>query len=391
MSVAEQISRIQQDRNRIRNKLNALGLANGTDTLDTLTEAIEKIQDNGSITAQVKEGETYTIPAGFHSGTGTVSGVKGGGNYTLQSKTVTPTKQHQVITPDEGSYGLSDVQVNPIPDAYQDVTSVTAGAENVLTGKVFVDKEGTIVAGTMPNNGSVVHELATDDFAEDPLGFTIPAGYHDGTGRVFVTKGTFMDVTPMKVPQECDTTLFSFTVLPIPDEYQDVTEVNAVAAEVLANKKIVAKDGSVVTGTMKNNGIQEITLNPEQYPDGWVNLEGYYAPGSLVGIVDQDLGTITPTKQQIIKEEGFAHVIVEAIPDAYQDVTVVDATAAEVLSGKKIVNKAGEVVTGTMANNGSVTASIDGITVTSVTIPAGYTAGGTISLTSDIEDQLALI
>jgi hypothetical protein len=200
-----------------------------------------------------------------------------------------------------------------------------------------------------------------------------------------------MDVTPMKVPQECDTTLFSFTVLPIPDEYQDVTEVNAVAAEVLANKKIVAKDGSVVTGTMKNNGIQEITLNPEQYPDGWVNLEGYYAPGSLVGIVDQDLGTITPTKQQIIKEEGFAHVIVEAIPDAYQDVTVVDATAAEVLSGKKIVNKAGEVVTGTMANNGSVTASIDGITVTSVTIPAGYTAGGTISLTSDIEDQLALI
>ena len=141
MSVAEQISRIQQDRNRIRNKLNALGLANGTDNLDTLTEAIEGIQDNGSITAQVKEGETYTIPAGFHSGTGTVSGVKGGGNYTLQSKTVTPTKQHQVITPDEGSYGLSDVQVNPIPDAYQDVTSVTAGAENVLTGKVFVDKE----------------------------------------------------------------------------------------------------------------------------------------------------------------------------------------------------------------------------------------------------------
>ena len=197
MSVAEQISRIQQDRNRIRNKLNALGLANGTDNLDTLTEAIEGIQDNGSITAQVKEGETYTIPAGFHSGTGTVSGVKGGGNYTLQSKTVTPTKQHQVITPDEGSYGLSDVQVNPIPDAYQDVTSVTAGAENVLTGKVFVDKEGNIVAGTMPNNGSVNHQLG-DTFAENPLEYTIPAGFHDGTGKVTVPFTTVRTFTPYK-------------------------------------------------------------------------------------------------------------------------------------------------------------------------------------------------
>jgi hypothetical protein len=500
MSVAEQISRIQQDRNIIRNKLITLGLANGTDTLDDLAEAIDEIENNGSISANVKEGETYTIPPGFHDGTGTVSGVAGGGNYKLQSKSVTPTKKTQVITPDEGNYGLSDVNVAPIPDAYQDVTAVTAAAGDVLAGKVIVDSNGTITAGTMPNNGSVVHELATDDFAEDPLGFTIPAGYHDGTGRVFVTKGTFKDVTPMKVPQECDTTLFSFTVLPIPDEYQDVTEVNAVAedvlsgkkivdsagnvvegnipvydgkgrvelkvnnaglflykgyyndytsvnvlveddleltptkevqefglphdtasfeidpgfyqyvkvnpipdkyqdvtevnaiaAEILADRKIVAKDGSVVIGTMKNNGIQELALNLKDYPKGWVELEGYYAPGSKVGVEEQDLGTITPEKRQIIKETDFAHVIVEAIPDKYQDVTAVDATAAEVLSGKKIVNKAGEVVTGTMANNGSVTASIDGITVTSVEVPAGYTAGGTISLTSDIEYQLSLI
>ena len=93
MSVAEQISRIQQDRNTIRNKLVTLGLANGTDNLDALAEAIDEIKNNGSISANVKEGETYTIPAGFHDGTGTVSGVAGGGNYQLQSKSVTPTKK----------------------------------------------------------------------------------------------------------------------------------------------------------------------------------------------------------------------------------------------------------------------------------------------------------
>jgi hypothetical protein len=389
MSIATEISRIQQDRNAIRNKLVALGLAETTDNLDKLAEKIEGIVNRGSISATVMEGNTYTIPAGFHDGTGTVSGVAGGGNYTLQSRIVTPTKSKQFITPDGDNYGLSDVTIDPIPEAYQDVTSVTAAAADVLQGKIIVAKDGTITAGTMLNNGNV--NIALNTATRD---YTIPAGFHAGAGKVVVNVADDAVVTPTKAQQEViatDGLYAKVTVEAIPDAYQDVTEVTAEAAEVLANKKIVATDGSVVTGTMKNNGIQEITLNPEQYPDGWVNLEGYYAPGSLVGIVDQDLGTITPTKQQIIKEEGFAHVIVEAIPDAYQDVTAVDATAEEVLSGKKIVNKDGEVVAGTMANNGDVTNTIDGITTTSVTIKAGYTSGGTISLTGDIEAQLAAI
>jgi hypothetical protein len=44
-----------------------------------------------------------------------------------------------------------------------------------------------------------------------------------------------------------------------------------------------------------------------------------------------------------------------------------------------------------MPNNGNTSGNIDGLTMTSVTIPAGYTTGGTVSLTSDIEDALAAI
>ena len=51
----------------------------------------------------------------------------------------------------------------------------------------------------------------------------------------------------------------------------------------------------------------------------------------------------------------------------------------------------GVKVTGSMPNNGSTSATIDGLTSTSVTIPAGYTSGGTVSLTSDIEDALSAI
>lgn len=63
----------------------------------------------------------------------------------------------------------------------------------------------------------------------------------------------------------------------------------------------------------------------------------------------------------------------------------------DVLDGKKIVNASGTVVTGSMPNSGSAAGTIDGLTTTSITVPAGYTIGGTISLTSDIENALAAI
>lgn len=290
MSIATELSRIQADRNTIRTKLVELGMATGTDNLDKLATAIEGLINQGAVSVTVQEGDTYTIPAGYHNGSGTVSGVAGGGNYNLQSKTAAPTKKQQSITPDSGYYGLSDVTVAPIPDNYQDVSSVTAGAGDVLTGKIYVTADGTVTTGTMPNNG-----VANKTLDATTIYYTIPKGYHSGTGKVQIVLET-KTVTPTKSVQD-----------------------------------------------------------------------------------------ITPTSGKVLSK-----VTVAAIPDNYIDTSDADAVAANILADKTAYVK-GAKVEGTMPNNGTTSGSIDGLTTTSYTIPSGYTSGGTVNLTSDIEDSLAVI
>lgn len=290
MSISTEISRLQADRNAIRAKLVELGMATGTDNLTALASAIANLIDRGAVNVDVKEGESYTIPKGYHNGSGVVKGVSGGGNYTLQEKTVTPTKQQQNVTAGDGYYGLSAVTVAPIPDMYQDVSSVTATAGEVLTGKIYVAADGTVVTGTMANNGTVDKVLDVTT-----VSYTIPKGYHNGSGKVTITLET-KTVTPTKSAQD-----------------------------------------------------------------------------------------ITPTEGKVLGK-----VTVAAIPDNYIDTNDADAVAANILLNKTAYVK-GAKVKGTMPSNGTMNKTIDGITTTSATVPAGYTSGGTISLTSDIEDALAAI
>ena len=184
MSISEQITRIQQERNKIRTKLAEIGLVDSAAKLDACATAIDGIENNGAVSASVKEGESYKIPAGWHNGAGVVMGIAGGGNYTLEeTKTVTPTKGQQSIAPGEGFYGLAGVVVNPIPVEYQDVSDVTAEAKDVLAGKIIVLADGTEAAGTITDNGAAngtINGLTVTSY-------TIPEGYHNGKGTVSLT------------------------------------------------------------------------------------------------------------------------------------------------------------------------------------------------------------
>ena len=175
MNITDKLQRIVNLRNRIRLKLAALGMAKSTDKMETLTEAIENIENCGAVNQTLNGAKTtYTVPAGYHSGSGKVS-------IVLETKTVTPTKKQQKITPTAGKV-LSEVTVAPIPDAYQDVTPVTAGAGDVLAGKKIVTETGEVEEGAIPMNGAI---QATID-GLTTTSYTVPAGHTTG-GTVSLT------------------------------------------------------------------------------------------------------------------------------------------------------------------------------------------------------------
>lgn len=421
MSASTEITRLQDARNTIRDKLIELGLANSTAKMDALATAVDGIENKGAVSASVKEGETYTIPKGYHNGSGTVSGVAGGGDYGLQSKVVTPTKNQQSVTADQGFYGLSDVTVKPIPDAYQNVSGVTAAAGDVLANKIIVDAAGNSVAGTMKNNGAVTKTL---DATKDNQSYAIPKGYHNGSGSVGISLES-RAVTPSEQPQTVTPSsgkvIGSVAVEPIPDEYieaketvQDITDNGAAggdqatADQLLAGKTLwgysndSTNPGVVkLTGTMPNNGAVSKTLDATTGNQEYAVPKGYHnGSGSVKIVLEEKTVAVSETDFYVRPTAGkvLSSVHVGAIPSSYADATDATLRADDLLEGKTAWGDnpggsgAAYKYTGSMKNNGAVSGSIDGLVTTSYTVPKGYHDGtGKVSLTDDIEKALAAI
>lgn len=130
-----------------------------------------------------------------------------------------------------------------------DTSIVTASANDILTGKIIVDKEGNQLVGIMPNNGAVSQSLNAGG------SYTIPKGYHNGSGKVTV---------------------------------QSLATITS-AGTVTSNSQILSgykaySDGTLYTGSMTNQGAKTASLNcGDSYtiPAGYHNGSGKVTANSL--------------------------------------------------------------------------------------------------------------
>ena len=332
----------------------------------------------------------YTIPKGFHSG-------DGGVRILTQTKTVSPTTSNQMITPDSG-YVLSGVAVKAVP------LSGTASSEEVISGKTFYNTSLTKSVGTMPIWANTTYFLGINGT------YTIPKGYHNGNTKVkqnitteasntyYVTKtdqtikaGQYLTgdqtIKGLSSNNFSSENIKSGTTISVNNGNKDVYSVKGTftSSGTQSNGQSVAKseqllkgysawvDGKELKGTMSivEPGTWYIDANgsytiPAGYHNGsgevTQNLTTKAAATYTALTVDQ---TIKP-RQYLTGDQTIKAVSV-SMPDAWDILT---GSSVSVTSNGKTLRS----VSGTMTNNGAVSASLNcGETYA---IPTGFHNGG---------------
>ena len=145
-----------------------------------------------------------------------------------------------------------------------DTSIVTAIGNDILKDKVIVGPDGEPLTGTMPNNGAVAPSALAAGGS-----YTIPAGYHNGSGKVTVQSLATMTASG-----------------------------DATAAQILSGKKAYV-DGSLITGTMTNRGAQTKSFTPSTSAQTYTIPSGYHNGSGKVTVAAIPSKYIDSTANQV--------------------------------------------------------------------------------------------
>ena len=298
----------------------------------------------------------------------------------LQDKTVNPSTSQQTVEADSQYDGLGTVTVNAMPSgsASTPATTITANPSisvNSSTGLITATasaSESIIpsvsagyvssgTAGTVTVSGSNTSQLSTQSAVtatptESEQTIVSAGKYTLGAIKVGAISSTYVG-SEIDRNDSTDLTSSGATVS-VPAGYYAENASKSVASgsattpstSITANPSIsVNSSTGVITASVSGSKSVTPTVSAGYVSSGTagtITVSG----SNTSNLSTQAAATITPTKQsQTAVAAGkytLGAVTVAAIPAAYQDVSSVDATASDVISGKKIVNSSGTVVTG---------------------------------------------
>lgn len=128
-------------------------------------------------------------------------------------------------------------------------TDANATAAQILSGKTaYVNK--TKITGTMPNRGAVTGTITTKAGV-----YTIPQGYHDGSGTVTISSTEQAKIIADNIRQ-------GITILGVEGNMSGTEDVNAEAITVTSTGV-----SQTVTPSTGYNYISQVTVNPIPYTE----------------------------------------------------------------------------------------------------------------------------
>ena len=190
-----------------------------------------------------------------------------------------------------------------------DTTQKTVTAGSMLNGVTALKNDGTDITGSITSKTS-------SDLSASGDTITAPAGYYASSASKAVASGSA--TTP--------------------------------ATTITANPSISVSSGGLITASVSASQSVTPTVSAGYVSSGTagtVSVSG----SNTSQLTTQAAQTITPTKSaQTIASGKYltGTQTIAAIPAAYQDVTGVTASAADVVSGKRIVDSTGATVNGSL-------------------------------------------